>query len=324
MVRLGFFGLLLIPTLALARSPSPPPEKLPLGAKPTPLLADHLAMQLPEGARVEARQVSVMSAAEPDADETRAVLDLGDTRFVVMAQELHALAGPDFARAVRDTVKAGTVDPLAVAAPLAAMAVTPPPLDWDRAANLVFSAYVAHPDGTVQLVAFFVSPKGKKRGAAWAALARRAAATLTAGSRRVAASGGERHFGPTDGTGIRVNVPAGHSSTLQEGPDFLVVRVRPVVELGKPFAGCGIYIGGHPGYMYERAEVAADAVKRAPGKLLGVETEWLTWTQEGTSTVEAIVAHPAGRGLKVHAFCDAPSVAELGPLRALVENARRD
>ena len=52
------------------------------------------------GAVVQARSDGVMSAPQPEASETRVVIDAGDLRMVLMANELFRTAPADLAAAV--------------------------------------------------------------------------------------------------------------------------------------------------------------------------------------------------------------------------------
>src|SRR3954471_16183754 len=77
------------------------PDHLGLAATPSKILGDHLQLNLPKGTRIEPRGHSIMAADEPDSDETRAVLDVGRSRMVLMAEELYAMIPDDFAAGVK-------------------------------------------------------------------------------------------------------------------------------------------------------------------------------------------------------------------------------
>ena len=74
-----------------------------LSAKTTDLLAGRLTIRLPEKARIEPRQASIMAAAQAAEEETRVVLDAARTvpyRFVVTTLDIctkHEFSSVSFA-----------------------------------------------------------------------------------------------------------------------------------------------------------------------------------------------------------------------------------
>jgi hypothetical protein len=103
------------------------PEQLGLAAAPSSILGDHLQLNLPKGARIQARGHGIMAAGEPDSDETRAVLDLGDSRLVLMAEESYAMVPEDFLAGIKaaardDAVAAANLEPVPMPEPLIAFA----------------------------------------------------------------------------------------------------------------------------------------------------------------------------------------------------------
>ncbi|WP_437797514.1 hypothetical protein [Sorangium sp. So ce693] len=322
-----------------------------LGKRPaTSLLSGRLAVRLPEGARIEARARSVMAAAEPDEDETRVVLDAGDERFVIMAYELFALGGKDPEGGVRAAAATdfpgggATVEPLGVSdEQLKAWAVFPKSADRGSVAIPVLVLYVLHPDGFAQMLAFYVNPPAAKDAAGCSALAagagalpaapgelprctafaRAIAATVSAGPRRLDASGGERTLkGQGSEDSFLVKVPAGASTTAQRGPDFTVHRLRLPVELGAPQSAIGIYVGGHPSFQYNQNEAKVTPTPR-PGKVFGKAMSWQVWPMSPTRVMaEAILPHPKIKGLTVHLFAGAADDKALAPLLDIAASLR--
>jgi hypothetical protein len=282
-----------------------------------PLLAGRLTVKLPAAMAASPRGHSVMSADQSGEDETRALMDLGKARFVMMAYEPYLATGGDFATAVAAEEKAegrdkDKLEPLAVAKPLVAIAALPPPGKGDQDANLVLSVWIASPDHTAQLVEFYVNPDGAKDTAQWLALARKIAKTLTAGKRTLDIAAGERKLGS-----LAIKVPAGWSLATQQGPDFTVYHLRSLGTLGGTGPStCGVYLGGFPSYQYKQADVDPKTVKASPGKLLGASVQWQTWGTSDTAMTEAMAPHGSET---VHVFCAAKTAADLAPLRAMVE-----
>lgn len=305
---------------------------LTLGTERTALLGGRLSVKMPATAKVAPRGRNIMAAPEANEDETRIVLDAGEERLVLMTWELYALSGGDLEKAARVHLadawgkKPGTVklEKFVVASPLAAVAVIPPCPDRKREANLVFTLYVASEDGTVQFLAFYVNSAGAKGIVGATKLAQAIAASVSAGSRKLAWKAGPRSFPGVDVDRLVIDVPEGFVASVQEGPDFAVYRLRKLAPLGKLGSVCGIYLGHHPSYQYEQAEERPDKVTTLKGKLLGRNAVWQNWSQAGRTTSEAIVLHPKEKELSVHVFCSAGTGEEVATLRTMAETLRVD
>jgi hypothetical protein len=315
MLRLAGVAILLVPALAMADSPA---DKK-LSSTRTALLGDHLTVTLPAGMKVVPRQASIMSAEASNEDETRAILDDGKARFVVMSYELYALAGKDVKATVEaDARSQGLTEPLealVLPAPLVGFAISPP-VAKDREANITYAAWIASGDGTMQFVAFYVNPDGAVQGPAWAALGKKVTATLAPGKRVLAPKAGDRKLSD----GLALTVPDGWVASTQPGPDFTVNHLRKLVALGQAAPSCGVYVGHHPSSQYRQSETKAKATTTA-GKLLGAKVDWTSWSAGGRSTTEAMAKHPSAG--TVHVFCSAGTEAELAALRRMAESLRK-
>jgi hypothetical protein len=257
-----------------------------------------------------------MSADASPEEETRAVLDVGKARLVMMASEDFATVGSDFRAQVATQVdKTAKLEAVAVAKPLLAFAYAPKPTT-DQDANLVLATWIAHPDGTVQLVSFYVNNDGARAAAAaWTNLARKIAGTLVPGKRALDIGAGERKL-----ESLQVTVPARWVVTAQPGPDFIVFHLRPLAPLGSSAtSGCGVYLGGFPSYQHTQAGIDAKLVHMRKGKLRGADVTWHDWSDGGIPTTEAMTPYS---GDTVHVFCVAKTDADLVPLRAMMESLR--
>lgn len=307
---------LIAPALAMADSPA---DKK-LVATRTALLGDRMSVMLPAAMKVAPRRESIMSAEAAGEDETRAMLDDGKARFVMMSYELYALAGTDVKATVEADAKSqGLTAPLEVLAlpkPLVGFAIAPA-VGKDREANLAYAAWIASGDGTMQFVAFYVNPDGAAQGPAWAALGRKIAATVAPGKRVIAPKAGDRKLSDN----LAITVGDGWVATQQPGPDFTVNHLRKLVVLGQAAPSCGVYIGHHPSPQYRQTDATAKTTKVA-GKLLGGKVEWTTWSASGRASTEAMAKHPSASDT-VHVFCSAASDAELVELRKMAETLRK-
>lgn len=308
---------------AADRPPAPSAiARKPLSTTPTSLLNGRLTIRLPEGAKIEARPVSVMSAPESDEDETRVVLDAGEERLVVMVHELFGLASDDFERDVRLTV-AGWGDKAAqyrfAHAPLKgvrAIAVLPAPgSSQETDAVFVRGLFVALPDGTVQTVFVYVNPRAARDHAGCSAAAERILATLAPGPRRLQLDAGKRTLATlSPDAEIVVTVPKNIVVTTQNGPDFVVQRLKVVGWLGKSSDMIGFYLGHHP--SFEKGE------KRADGTLFGKKVVWQA-RREGRG-LEALVSLPRASGPPdyAHVWIIATSDDRLAALKTIAESMK--
>lgn len=317
------------------------------------LLGDRLTLQPPVGTKLKARGHSVMAAPTPVEEETRLVLDAGAERLVIMSYELFLRSGSDFGRAAQAQVvqdfgpQAPALEPLVPVDP-ALRVVLAVPSSFDRSAEAipVLVAYVAHPDGFVQQLAFYVNPAaaqdaagcggpGKSAGAATGgaaplsrcvALAKAVASSLRVGGRKLELAAGARRLqGQYDDDAFVVAAPAGSSTSVTRGPDFTVHRVRLPAQLGEAQPSLGVYVGGHPSYQYRQSGQAA-GTSTLSGKLFGRTEQWQVWTvQPGALMAELIVDHPwsSAQGTKVHVFASGRDEAALREVLAVAATLRK-
>jgi hypothetical protein len=285
---------------------------------------------MPARTKIEPRPHSIMAAPDASEDETRLLLDAGAERLVLMAYELYAMSGDDLEKATRADVaavwrkQASTLkfEKLALAPPLAAIAIIPPYPAGKREANLLLGLYVAGADCTVQYLAFYVNPAGAKDAPGATALAKKIAATIQPGPRKLLSKAGERRFLGIGKHELLVTVPEGFVASVQAGPDFMVYLLHKLVPLSQPAVNCSIYVGGHPAFQYRQVADPPEKVTRIKGKLLGKEAEWHTWSQDDRITTEAIVGHPTEQDAVVHVFCSGGSEEATTALRRMAETLR--
>jgi hypothetical protein len=267
-----------------------------------PLLAGHLTVRLPEGARVSARPHSIMSAEAADADETRIILEDGGeiARFVLLATELYrTTTGEVVADAKVLAAEGERTGALQGAGGLRLATLepsTPPPADRPV---FVLGVVVAHPDGTLQELDFFILPEMIGDLASYTERARAIARTVASGARRLAAPGGDARLGAD----LVVALPRGYLVATQPGPDFEVHRIRKLTRIDAPASFLGIYVGGHPSLQHRQSadEGPLPSTQEEAGELAGRQTTWVSWsTPAGTRVKEAIAE--LGEHQFVHAY----------------------
>jgi hypothetical protein len=302
--------------------------KLPmrLASEPVSLLAARLHMRPLDGARIQARGHSIMSAPEADEVETRVFLEHEGQKLVIMTHDSLQLAGALSAEAAVAAIEPMVFTPGAKLAAhalptaderLRAVAVIPETLDLsDGEAVFVLGVVTAHPDGTAQLQAYYVDPVAGASGRGCTEAALHVAQTLRAGERTLVSRAGERALtGPGN---LHIRVEQGWVLTTQEGPDFSVYRLQQLVPLGQAVPQIGVYVGHHPSRQDKPTE------EKRPGRLFGKKITWAGPSAEATKPQvrEIIVAVPGGNGLQAHVWMVAPSLPSLAAVQAMAESLR--
>ncbi len=290
------------------------------------LLADRFSLRPIAGSKAVQRSHSVMAAAHSNTSETRLYLQHGDSRFVVFAEEQWALAGDDLAATARTYAKLrfrwseadATVEQLTIGKNARAVGLAPKKLDLTRKAVAAYLVVVAHTDGTMQTIAFFVTPdvaKAEGAAAACTGLARKQAKTLVIGKRTIRRDGRRVAIGLGDTTPIAdLALPAGYVLHSTAGPDFTVHQLSRLATFGTPSPSLGIYFGGHPRLHDYEGEATTK-----PGTLFGADVTWsdvVTPTRHNRQLIAAVAGH---KDVQTHVFMTTPSRSELAELMRVVD-----
>ena len=271
----------------------------PVG-KPVDLLSGRLAMASLDGAKPLPRGRSIMAADAPVDAETRLYFEEGGKKLVVLVAETFAKAGPDLAKLAGTAVKS---EPWQAGA-LRGVVIVPDKIEAspdDPEAVPILSAYVVSPDDTVQLMAFYVSPKAADAGCP--PLARKLLDTLVPGTRKLDLAGGKKDLDE-----LTLVLDPGQALVKQDGPDFAYFVVHVVAPADKS-GFIGIYLGHNP-----RRLPAAKGTEK--GILFGKPTDFLV-NDAGRRSREAIVPVP-GKTYVVHVEVTAADDAVLASLMRTV------
>ncbi|HKB15061.1 MAG TPA: hypothetical protein VKF62_03300 [Planctomycetota bacterium] len=288
--------------------------KLQLAPEPSDLLAGRLTVRVPPGAGTSPRRAGVMSAPTGAEDETRILIDAETERLVLLANELFCTAGPDFDGVVSRATEGWTAPgeagytlepPLEGPGGARRFLYLPPKVEVEDDAALVLGAYVVQPDRTVQQLTFYANTAAARDPTGCATLARRIAATVAPGPRRLEVSEGERHVRISDTHELVFRAPEGFVATLRPGPDFDLFNIHRVGSFGSPTYRMGIYSGRGPRYHHDRREEPRPAVRLVPGRLLGRPVEWHVWTEtaEGGRADRTFVEAIARQEETDHPWC---------------------
>ena len=213
-----------------------------------------------------------MAAPASEAEETRAVVDAGPQRMVIMAYELFRVASDDVERRISEQFKRNgekiRLRPWELPSGLKAYAFFPESATRDEVANLVMGVYLIRSDQTIQQVAIYVNPEGAQASAKASILARAICATLAEGKRSLNQASGERELmAVSPQKSMLVTVPNGYVTTRQDGPDFSVYHIRKLVMFGEEAMSIGVYLGDYPSGQ-------TGYTRRETGRLFEREIEW--------------------------------------------------
>lgn len=270
------------------------------------LIGGRLVAQFPAKAKDVPRTPSIMAAAHTAVEETRVLYDDGPIRFVVMAYEAFARS-EDLPADVKTLIKSWTPTPvIEVLAEKRIVIILGTKPKKPGEGNMLLSAYHRHPDGTVQLLQFYVNPKGVEDFEGAQKLAKQIALSLKPG-KKMAKTPSPMLLKIREGQTLSIPIQENWSVTTRHGPDFLVFKVRTLPLLPQ-LESMGIYVGGHPSSMVKQGA----KVSVSKGKLLDQAIEWSRWTDSGTHWAEVIV--PLNEHERMHVFISAESVAQVDAL----------
>jgi len=256
----------------------------------TPLLNGRLLLRFPEGAMLPPRRSSLMGAEESSEEETRAIIDAGSERMVVLTEEWFTLADHSFPERckehlLRNFYQDAQFEQISVQHPkLQVYVAIPSRLELQREAIPILFAMIGHTDNTIQKITFFLNPKAAFDQAGALGLALRMLSTLDVGPRQLELQGGTRQMGP-----FSLALPEGYALTQKRGIDFEVYRAESVLLWNSDkYSRLSIYTGGHPSYQYRQYGLR-EPESRKKGKLLGQDIEWQIWKDGEDIRIEAIV-----------------------------------
>jgi hypothetical protein len=286
--------VLLAPVVALAR---------PARVHPIVVLGD-LDVQVPDDLAFDSRVGD---------DQMRYRLARDGVQFRMVAYETFARKGADFKSGVvadlatqGETLARARVAPLAVAKPLEAFEVMPrvlrsPSDTW----TIVYAAYIARPTGGVQVLAFYVNEDGVADTAAWVALSRRIAQSVSGTDR-------ERHP-PIPIGRLSIDVPDGYAQSLETDGEALAYTLHGIVSLGRPEASCRLAHGTLPSLP---DGVVATHVEQT---ILGHPQVWDEWSDREGVHATTLIRRPAA---ELAVTCRAATRDELRSLRTVIGTLR--
>jgi hypothetical protein len=202
--------------------------------------------------------VRVLIGSEVDSKRDRVVFNSEPASLILAAHPTELVAGPSLKQAIAaelakedPRVATARIEPLVLAKPMVGYSVIP--RSRARADELVYAAYIVSPDGTVDVLAFYVEADGASDPSIWIDVARKIATTATPPLLVQTAIGS-----------FVISLPQGSRTRRIHGA--YIVRVSDD-------GGCSIADDG-------RFDVIPDTADRVPGRILGTSVEWATWSDD--------------------------------------------
>lgn len=275
-------------------------DHLTMQKEPTPLLGDRVRMCIPAQAWLDQRHEGGLMGVDVSAlRQQRVGMDAGPERMVVLVEEklirvdrkLRAIAElylTDVTNAygipwhVKDTKPAPGTELLI------ADAVAP-----EREAIPMYLLLVAHPDGTLLEITFYLNPPAASNRGAWMAIGGHMVKSLVPGERRLERKARTVTLcSDRSPEALQIDLAKNFVVSVDLGADFVVHRFEQVGPLDADTGTVGIYLGNHPAYHVSRTR-PQPPVTKVPVTLLGQSGEWLcVITESGAIKMETIMPVP--------------------------------
>ncbi len=302
--------------------------KLSLQDKPLELLGGRVLARMPEGAKVEARKAASIMGTDPSAEEEgRVVLDAGNERFVLMAQETFQWADKDFQEVLAKRSADCAITPLrgGKEGPTSYLLIPKAVTVKGTATGVAFGCLVL-PDKTVVRLGAYVNPEACEDLPGCTALAKEVLSRAAAGNVPLKCEAGTRRLrAGVQGKELQVDLPRDYIVTFQRGPDFWVYYVRPLSPFGTVPPTVLLYQGAHPSAFQKKGEDdGADPpeVTSADGTFLGQKASWARWTSgagdKARMCAETIVS--SGDLWKFHVYFSGRSAEEMAACEKIAQS----
>lgn len=285
----------------------------------TQLLGGKISVSMPQGAQVEPRGHNIMAAAQATEDETRVVYKSGGEKIVLMAYDIHAVAGSAFRdnavkffRSSPESKNLVVGNEEKVASGLACVNVREQKTLHDEEANIVRMVLVRAAGGRVYLLELYANPQASVDWKNVSGLADRIFNTVAQGIAAEHDSNGGKCL-LDEYIPLSINLSSNIAKSVQNGPDFRVIHLSKVHELGSPGTSLGIYIGHFPDF---HPPVKAASV---PGVVFGRKVKWYKSADNGVTTLETLTGVPKDNKTVLHIFASSPTDSGISEMKTTAE-----
>ncbi|MCX5672063.1 MAG: hypothetical protein NTU94_12165 [Planctomycetota bacterium] len=302
--------------------------KLTVQDKPLTLLGGRVLARMPEGAKVEPRKAANIMGADPSAEEeSRVVLDAGNERLVLMAQETFQWADKDFKEVVGKQYAHCSITPLRQGeeGPTSYLLVPKEVKPGGAATGVAFACLVL-PDKTVVRLGAYANPEACQDLPGCTALAREILSHAVGGNVPLKCEAGTKRLrAMVQGKDVQVDLPRDYILTFQRGPDFWLYYARPLSPLGVVPPTVLLYQGGHPSAFHKKREgdgAEPPEVTSTDGTFLGQKASWARWTSgagdQARTCAETIVS--SGDFWKLHVYFSARKAEEMAACEKIAQS----
>jgi hypothetical protein len=268
-------AVLVVVWCRLARADDPGLER-----EPIELIGGHLGVRVLIGSELDAKH--------------RVVFTSRAASLILAGYPTELVSGPSLKESIADDlakddtrIATARIEPLALAKPMVGYSVIP--RSRARADELVYAAYIVSPDGTVDVLAFYVEADRGSDPSVWIDVARKIATTATPPVLDKMTLGS-----------FAISVPCGSQRRRIGTNDYILA----------PDGGRCAISGDSP------ASLIPDTAQRSPGRILGKSIEWTTWTDEYWWAVADVDA--------VHILCIAGTMRSIARMRYIAGTLARD
>jgi len=299
------------------------PAQLKLQGHATQILGGQLELALPSPMKLDVVERSLSShvTASP-RDEVKGSFEFVGARFTMMAFETYASTGSNFRASVISDLPTQGVDverarikKLPLRNPLVGFEVIPKLPKSSLDANvLIYAAYVARANGTVQVLAFYLSSEALPFALAWTSLARRVVTSVAPGRNPIDLKAGDTAFGRY----FVITRPDGWTTSFRTGTDdgpIAVFQLSEVAPLTSSSASCALQLGAQSALDGDEKQTGAET------NVLGVKVRW-TESEDSVGATTTTTIDNAWRSFGLVITCSAPNQDQLAGLRQMIGTIR--
>ncbi|MGA1870954.1 MAG: hypothetical protein ACMUJM_20650 [bacterium] len=300
------------------------------------LLDGRLSVSMPKGSKIEARHFNIMSAQKPAKEETRVVFEEDNKKLVLMAFETFLKANANFESTLKKEIQEWAKDEKGSFKiqkdQNGRYLIFPESFNTSDEAIFIQGLYIVNFDETVQWLAVYVNPYLFKNINKSKKLSNRIINSVKKGCNELDVREGKKKLSIyNDKNELLIEFPKGYVHTVQEGPDFLVHRIREITDFGSTGNIVGIYVGGHPSFFHSKYDKEEIKIKKVKRTFLCKKIEWIQYTTNKNSNkihIEAIFPLTEIKNYRtenywnLHIFLSTDSEKKLEKLFKIMNTAR--
>lgn len=291
------------------------------------ILNDKAFFNFPTDAINSARPTDIMSADHNINQETRIILDINKMRLVFFAEELYLLGDNDLFTDISKEKSSLNFQHkiLTDKDQILSILSTPTVFDFTKNAILINSLIVKTQDNSIFQINAYINPDAVKLKDDFVILTEQVFQTLSKGTRINNLSTRDESFN-IFGTkkDFKFMLPENYSITIDQKYDFQVFNFHKyTIYSDTNWVSLTIYTGNHPSYFYGEYGFNESSSKKAYGKFLDKNIDWLSFYDAAKNMYlkeQKIPSDNIDKGLIVHIAMISNSEILIDELTKLVES----